>query len=112
MLPSTGLALLVSSVLVAAQVYDPLLVGTWSSKSNKTLTGPVRSLNSPVAASNMWVATYEAFQGFYDPVHDKLIEPSHTGVSYSFTGDGFYEEAYYRAIANRMRTTLSRGIHR
>jgi len=32
--------------------------------------------------------------------HRKLIEPSHTGISYSFTNDGHYEEAYYRAIAN------------
>lgn len=39
-------------------------------------------------------------QGFFDPVSDTLIEPSRTGISYSFTSDGFYEEAYYRAIAN------------
>ena len=30
-----------------------------------------------------------------------MFEPSHTGFSYSFTADGFYEEAYYRAISNR-----------
>lgn len=40
-------------------------------------------------------------QGFFDPVSDTLIEPSLTGISYSFTGDGHYEEAYYRAISNR-----------
>lgn len=40
-------------------------------------------------------------QGFYDPVGERLIEPKHTGISYSFTSDGFYEAAYYRAIANR-----------
>jgi hypothetical protein len=34
-------------------------------------------------------------------VNEKLIEPKHTGISYSFTADGFYESAYYRAIANR-----------
>ena len=33
---------------------------------------------------------------------DRLIEPSLTGISYSFTADGHYEEAYYRALANRM----------
>jgi hypothetical protein len=43
-------------------------------------------------------------QGFYDPVNEKLIEPKHPGISYSFTADGFYEAAYYRAIANRMST--------
>jgi hypothetical protein len=40
-------------------------------------------------------------QGFYDPINERLIEPKHTGISYSFTADGFYEAAYYRAIANR-----------
>lgn len=39
-------------------------------------------------------------QGFYDPINDDLIEPDHTGISYSFTSDGYFEEAYYRAIAN------------
>lgn len=70
-------ASLVSSV--SAQLVDARIVGTWSTKSNKTLTGP----------------------GFYDPVGDNLIEPSKTGISYSFTDDGYYEEAYYRAVANR-----------
>ena len=41
-----------------------------------------------------------ARQGFYDPLNDRLIEPSLPGISYSFTGDGHYEEAYYRAIPN------------
>ena len=30
-----------------------------------------------------------------------MIEPPLTGISYSFTDDGFFEEAYYRAISNR-----------
>ncbi|KAG9557936.1 ROT1-like protein, partial [Aureobasidium melanogenum] len=64
--------------VASAQVTDAKIVGTWSTKSNKTLTGP----------------------GFFDPVSDTLIEPSRTGISYSFTSDGFYEEAYYRAISN------------
>jgi len=57
---------------------DAQLVGTWSTKSGKVLTGP----------------------GFYNSDNDSFIEPSHTGISYSFTADGFYEEAYYRAVAN------------
>ncbi|EXJ94118.1 hypothetical protein A1O1_02511 [Capronia coronata CBS 617.96] len=69
---SLGLA-----ALVRAQ-YDTALVGTWTTKSRKVVTGP----------------------GFYDPVADRLIEPELTGISYSFTVDGYYEEAYYRAIAN------------
>jgi hypothetical protein len=45
-----------------------------------------------------------ALQGFYDPVNDRFTEPKHTGISYSFTADGHFEEAYYRAIANRTFT--------
>ncbi len=30
-----------------------------------------------------------------------MYEPTHTGISYSFTDDGYYEEAYYRTISNR-----------
>lgn len=48
------------------------------------------------------VASADSEQGFYNPKTEKLIEPSHTGISYSFTGDGSYEVAYYRSIANRM----------
>ncbi|KAI6805309.1 hypothetical protein KC367_g8000 [Hortaea werneckii] len=54
------------------------IVGTWSTKSNKTTTGPA----------------------FYDPLNEELIEPERTGISYSFTADGWYENAYYRAIPN------------
>ncbi|CZT43794.1 probable Protein rot1 [Rhynchosporium secalis] len=61
-----------------ATALNAKLVGTWSTKSAKVLTGP----------------------GFYNPVNDSFIEPKHTGISYSFTADGFYESAYYRAIAN------------
>jgi hypothetical protein len=43
-------------------------------------------------------------QGFYDPAGERLIEPKHPGISYSFSAEGFYEAAYYRAIANRMST--------
>ncbi|EME44088.1 hypothetical protein DOTSEDRAFT_79959 [Dothistroma septosporum NZE10] len=64
------------------------IIGTWSTKSNKTLTGP----------------------GFYNPVEDKMIEPERTGFSYSFTDDGFYEEAYYRAIANPQNPSCPAGI--
>lgn len=45
-------------------------------------------------------------KGFYDPATENMIEPSLTGISYSFTLDGHYEEAYYRAIANRMSLRL------
>ncbi|KAL9100292.1 MAG: hypothetical protein Q9163_004310 [Psora crenata] len=75
------------SILVAAALCiclviaqgDPELEGTWTTKSRKVVTGP----------------------GFYDPVNEKMFEPDLTGISYSFTSDGFYEEAYYRAVSNR-----------
>jgi len=44
----------------------------------------------------------DSSKGFYDPASDRMTEPAHTGISYSFTADGFYEEAYYRAVSNRM----------
>ncbi|CAK1364124.1 unnamed protein product [Cercospora beticola] len=83
-LAAAGLGLIASSH--AALPSD--IIGTWSTKSGKTLTGP----------------------GFYDAINDKLIEPSHTGISYSFTADGYYEEAYYRAIANPVRPNCPGGI--
>ncbi|KAF2196358.1 hypothetical protein GQ43DRAFT_383495 [Delitschia confertaspora ATCC 74209] len=89
MVRSIAATILVTSALAAAQglpVTD--LVGTWSSKSNSTLTGP----------------------GFYDPVNEVFNEPEHTGVSYSFTEDGHYEEAYYRAISNPANPKCPKGI--
>ncbi|KAA6414716.1 MAG: hypothetical protein FRX48_01466 [Lasallia pustulata] len=67
---------------------NPQLVGTWSTKSHQVFTGP----------------------SFYDPVNEKMFEPSHTGFSYSFTADGFYEEAYYRAISNPTSPQCPSGI--
>jgi hypothetical protein len=64
------------------------IVGTWSTKSNQTLTGP----------------------GFYDPINENMIEPSRTGISYSFTADGHYEEAYYRAISNPQNPSCPSAI--
>lgn len=63
------------------------LVGTWTTKSRSVVTGP----------------------DFYDPINDRLLEPRLTGISYSFTADGYYEQAYYRAVSNRqLLPTLSR----
>jgi Chaperone for protein-folding within the ER, fungal len=69
-----------------AQLVNDALVGTWTTKSKTVFTGP----------------------GFYNPVTDKLTEPRLPGISYSFTADGHYEEAYYRAIANRELCALVR----
>lgn len=65
-----------SSFAAAANSSD--LYGTWSSKSNQVFTGP----------------------GFYDPVDELLIEPSLPGISYSFTEDGYFEQATYLVTGN------------
>ncbi|KAL8838225.1 MAG: hypothetical protein Q9170_002215 [Blastenia crenularia] len=80
-----GGAVLVS--LVNAQV-DTQLTGTWTTKSRKVFTGPA----------------------FYDPVNEKMFEPPLTGFSYSFTDDGFYEVAYYRAGSNPQQPNCPKGI--
>ncbi|KAL6717171.1 Reversal of tor2 lethality [Lecanora helva] len=67
---------------------DPQLTGTWTTKSRKVVTGP----------------------GFYDPVNEKMFEPPLTGFSYSFTDDGYFEEAYYRAISNPTNPECPQGI--
>lgn len=64
------------------------LVGTWNSKAGSTQTGP----------------------GFYDPQKETFTEPDHPGISYSFTADGYFEEAYYRAVANPQNPKCPAGI--
>lgn len=97
--------------LVVAQV-DPLLTGTWTTKSRKVFTGPVCTLlESPPYDESLSIKGIMGWiimgfrlmqsQGFYDPVNEKMFEPPLTGFSYSFTDDGFYEVAYYRAGSNR-----------
>ncbi|KAF7588755.1 Reversal of tor2 lethality [Aspergillus hancockii] len=77
---------LLATAVTAGTTSD--LVGTWSTKSRKVVTGP----------------------DFYDPINDKFIEPSLTGISYSFTEDGHYEEAYYRAVSNPADPSCPKGI--
>lgn len=72
----------------ATKAIDPALIGTWTTSSQKVVTGP----------------------GFYDPVNDKMTEPEMPGISYSFTQDGWYEEAYYRAVANRKSARYGIGL--
>uniref|UniRef100_A0A060T5E9 Protein ROT1 n=1 Tax=Blastobotrys adeninivorans TaxID=409370 RepID=A0A060T5E9_BLAAD len=64
--------------LVSAESSASALEGTWSTKSNAVFTGP----------------------DFYDPVDELLIEPALPGMSYSFTSDGYFEEAIYQVTAN------------
>ncbi|KAK9450232.1 chaperone for protein-folding within the ER, fungal-domain-containing protein [Limtongia smithiae] len=64
------------------------LGGTWVSKSNSVITGP----------------------GFYDPVDELLIEPELTGISYSFTDDGHYEEALYVVTSDPTTPTCPTAV--
>ncbi|KAL4803152.1 protein rot1 [Aspergillus unguis] len=80
------IASLLVSVVSARNAAD--LVGTWTTKSRKVFTGP----------------------GFYDVAEDRLIEPDLTGVSFSFTEDGYFEEAFYRAVSNPQKPECPKGI--
>lgn len=76
-----ALTFLVPLFLLHLAAGDPNMAeleGTWTSKSNTVFTGP----------------------GFYDPVDELLIEPALPGISYSFTSDGYFEEALYRITSN------------
>ncbi|ODV84892.1 hypothetical protein CANARDRAFT_181069, partial [[Candida] arabinofermentans NRRL YB-2248] len=54
------------------------LIGTWTSKSKSVMTGPK----------------------FFNPGDELLIEPGMPGLSYSFSKDGYFEEALYRVSSN------------
>lgn len=54
------------------------LEGTWTTKSGTVVTGP----------------------GFYDPIDELIVEPALPGMSYSFTKDGYWEEAIYQVTGN------------
>lgn len=43
-------------------------------------------------------------------MNEKIFEPALTGFSYSFTDDGHYEEAYYRAVSNPTDPLCPQGI--
>lgn len=67
---------------------------------HKVWQGPYWSCESP-SYLHAGDRTLIHSQGFYDPAKEFFIEPALTGISYSFSADGHYEEAYYRAIPNR-----------
>ncbi|EGC41526.1 conserved hypothetical protein [Histoplasma capsulatum var. duboisii H88] len=87
-LPLLFLSSCLPAFVIAQGPADPRLTGTWTTKSMKVFTG----------------------SAFYDPIKDRLKEPSLTGISYSFTADGFYEEAYFRAVSNPTTPECPSGI--
>jgi len=80
------LAILASSAIVLGQ--DPAqlpladnkadLVGTWVSTSQSVITGP----------------------SFINPINFTFHNPKLTGISYSFTDDGHFEESFYTLTVN------------
>ncbi|KAL1959766.1 hypothetical protein VTO42DRAFT_1352 [Malbranchea cinnamomea] len=82
------LLLSLCSIWIVSAELDPELTGTWVTKSRAVVTGP----------------------DFYDPIRDRFKEPLNTGISYSFTDDGYYEEAHYRAVANPTKPSCPQGI--
>ncbi|KAF8349374.1 chaperone for protein-folding within the ER, fungal-domain-containing protein [Amanita rubescens] len=80
--------LLAISPLVYSQTSNAPLIGTWSSGSKAVETGP----------------------GFANPVNRSFIYPQNTGMSYSFTADGYYEIARYRMNGNGSQPTCITGV--
>lgn len=66
------------------------LLGTWSTGSGGVLTGP----------------------GFADPMNNDspFIYPNTTGISFSFTDDGYFEEAHYSFEANGTRPRCAKAV--
>jgi len=74
-------------------IYDPEhnatgITGTWSSGSQQVSTG--------------W--------GFAQPMNESFIYPPVTGMSYSFSDDGYYEIARYRYAGNGSQPTCITGV--
>ncbi|KAH7927671.1 hypothetical protein BV22DRAFT_1060629 [Leucogyrophana mollusca] len=64
------------------------LTGTWSSGSQNVVTGP----------------------GFAQPANESFTYPPTTGLSYSFTSDGYYEIARYRMTSNGTVPSCITGV--
>lgn len=94
--PLVALALASFSQQVVAQdqiVFDAIhnatsIVGTWASGSKAVLTGP----------------------GFANPSNQSFTYPPVTGVSFSFSEDGWYEIARYRFNSNGTEPNCITGV--
>ncbi|KAF9235655.1 chaperone for protein-folding within the ER, fungal-domain-containing protein [Melanogaster broomeanus] len=64
------------------------IVGTWASGSQNVITG----------------------SGFAQPANESFIYPPTTGLSYSFTDDGYYEIARYRMTGNGPSPNCITGV--
>jgi len=98
LIPLIGLVLAALAPFTQAQFDQPIvydaehnatsIVGTWSSGSRAVQTGP----------------------GFTNPANMTFTYPRTTGVSYSFSQDGFYEIARYRFFGNGSHPTCITGV--
>ncbi|KAG2122401.1 chaperone for protein-folding within the ER, fungal-domain-containing protein [Suillus cothurnatus] len=89
----TSLLLLLATSARGQTVYDAAhnvtaITGTWSSGSRNVITGP----------------------GFATPSQEGFTYPKTTGMSYSFTDDGYYEIARYRMTSNGTVPTCITGV--
>ncbi|KAG2054049.1 hypothetical protein BDR06DRAFT_955630 [Suillus hirtellus] len=89
----TSLLLLLATSAHGQTVYDAAhnvtpITGTWSSGSQNVVTG----------------------SGFATPSQESFTYPSTTGMSYSFTDDGYYEIARYRMTSNGTVPTCITGV--
>ncbi|TFK48817.1 hypothetical protein OE88DRAFT_1684239 [Heliocybe sulcata] len=75
-------------LLAAPALAQDSFVGTWSSGSGAVVTG----------------------SGFANPANMSFTYPKTTGISYSFTTDGFYEIARYRFTANATEPNCITGV--
>ncbi|OBZ71260.1 Protein rot1 [Grifola frondosa] len=87
------LTVILAPVVLAQIVYDSAhnttpIIGTWSTGSKQVSTG----------------------SGFANPANESFIYPKTTGVSYSFTDDGFYEVARYRFNSNATEPSCITGV--
>jgi hypothetical protein len=95
MIFTSALCLVLASLAPAAYSQDlsaahnlTSLVGTWSSGSRAVQTGA----------------------GFANPSNLSFTYPATTGISYSFTGDGYYEIARYRFNGNGSEPSCITGV--
>lgn len=89
----TSLLLLLATSAHGQTVYDAAhnvtaITGTWSSGSQNVITGP----------------------GFATPSQEGFTYPKTTGMSFSFTDDGYYEVARYRMTSNGSVPTCITGV--
>jgi hypothetical protein len=88
MFASSLVLLTLASIPVVAQSNPPTLVGTWSSGSQHVITGST----------------------FVNPANLSFSYPATTGMSYSFSSDGYYEIARYRMYGNGSAPQCITGV--